>query len=208
MSSSMSGFGGMGASGANLRGNVVPKGYKQGQLQQFTPEQMQLFQSMFSQVQPGSYLSKLAGGDEATFSQIEAPALRQFGQLQGDIASRFSQQAPGALSARGGSGFKNTINTAASDFAQDLQARRMGLQRQAIQDLMGISQDLLGQRPYEQFLIKQQPRQSGWAKALGIGLPIAGAALGGIFGGPAGASIGGSLGGMASSGFSPTQWGG
>src|SRR5580698_10554595 len=106
------------ATGANsgnratgMQKDVIPKGYQKGQLSQFTPEQMQLFQSMFGQVAPGSYLSKLASGDQSQFDQLEAPAMRQFGELQGNIASRFSAGfgGPGASSARHRSGFQNTM---------------------------------------------------------------------------------------------------
>jgi len=135
-------------------GNKIPSGYKAGRMQQFTPEQMQLFQSLFSQLGPDSYLSKLAGGDEGTFEQIEAPAMRQFSGLQGNLASRFSGMGMGG---RRSSGFQNTATQASSDFAQDLQSRRQGLQRQALQDLMGMSNNLLGQRPYEQFLTPKKP---------------------------------------------------
>lgn len=133
--------------------DVIPKGYRLGQLQQFTPEQMQLFQSLFSQVQPGSFLSKLAGGDQAAFGEMEAPALKQFAGMQGNIASRFSGMGSGA---RHSSGFSNAMNQASSDFAQQLQANRLNLQRQAIGDLMGLSESLLGQRPYERNIIKKQ----------------------------------------------------
>jgi len=134
-------------------GNKIPKGYEQGTLQQFTPEQMNLFKSMFGQVGPDSFLGKLAGGDQSMFEQMEAPAMRQFQGLQGQLASRFSGMGMGS---RRGSGFQNTMNQATSDFAQDLQSRRMDLQRQAIQDLMGMSSNLLGQKPQEQFLVEKQ----------------------------------------------------
>lgn len=130
-------------------------GYKPAQMQQFTPEQMNLFQQMFGQVSPDSYLSKLAGGDEGMFNQIEAPAMRQFQGLQGNIASRFSGMGSGG--ARRSSGFQNTMNQASSDFASDLQSQRMGLQRNAIRDLMEMSGQLLGQRPNENYMIKQEP---------------------------------------------------
>ena len=152
---SMGGYGGMkGPAGSSVRGqgNVIHKGYKAGQLQQFSPEQMQLFQQLFSHAGPDSYLSKLAGGDESFFEQNEAPAWRTFNQAQGQLASRFSGAGMGA---RRGSGFQNASNQYASDFAQDLASRRQGLQRQAIQDLMGIGSSLLGQRPYERFLTEK-----------------------------------------------------
>jgi hypothetical protein len=129
-------------------------GYRPAQLQQFSPEQMNLFKSLFSQVAPGSFTSQLAGGDESMFQQLEAPALRQFSGLQGNIASRFSGMGSGA---RRSSGFQNTMNEAASNFAQDLQSQRLGLQRNAIRDLQEMSNQLLQQRPYENFLVQKQP---------------------------------------------------
>lgn len=134
-------------------GNKVPSGYKAGRIQQFTPEQMQLFESLFGQLGPGSNLARLAGGDQSMFEQMEAPAMRQFQGIQGQIASRFSGMGSGG---RRSSGFQNTMNQAGSDFSQDLQSRRMDLQRQALQDLMGMSHSLLNQRPYEQFLYEKK----------------------------------------------------
>ncbi len=167
-------------------------GMKVRQTPNFTPEQMQIFSQMQGNVSPESYLSRLAGGDESMFSEIEAPALRQFSGLQGNIASRFSQGggSPGgrqaALGTRRSSGFQNTMGAAASDFAQQLQSQRQGLQRQAIMDLSGLQSDLLGQRPYHTELEPRKQKQSFWQKAA----PWAGAAIGGIAGGPSGALAG------------------
>ena len=193
MSSSLGGYTGLrGPTGK--QGNKIPSGYKQGQLQNFTPEQMNLFQQMFSQVSPDSYLSKLAGGDQGAFDQLEAPALRQFNELQGNLASRFSAGGGGrgAMSSRHSSGFQNAATSAASNFAQELQSQRQALQRQAVMDLMGISQSLLSQRPYEQFLLpKQKSKSSGWGSAIGAGI---GGVGGFLAGGPAGALTGAQLG--------------
>lgn len=140
----------------------IPKGYSKGSLQQFTPEQMNLFSQMFGQVGPDSYLSKLAGGDQEAFNQVEAPALRQFSGLQGNLASRFSGM--GGLGARRSSGFQNTANAAASNFAQELQAQRLGLMNNARQELFNMSNQLLSQRPYEQILTEKQ--KPWWQNAL------------------------------------------
>src|SRR6185436_17453328 len=122
------------SSGQNMTGNNMmssprkpkaPSGYKS--FEQFTPDQMQLFQQLFSHVGPQSYLSRLAGGDESLFQQMEAPAFRQFDELMGQYASRFSGMGMGA---RKGSGFQNSTNAATSNFAQDLMARRQSLQQQ------------------------------------------------------------------------------
>ncbi len=190
MSSSMS--------GSKPRFNdKVPSGYKAGAIQQFTPEQMQLHEQLFSHVGPESYLSRLAGGDQSMFGEIEAPALRQFNELQGGLASRFSGM--GGMGARHSSGFQNTANAASSNFAQELQAQRQGLQRQAIQDLMGYSGEILNQRPYQRTLTqKPQKESSGFGGILGGGL---GAIGGFLAGGPAGAFQGAQLGYGVGSGF-------
>lgn len=176
-------------SNTGLMKEKIPSGYKKGSINQFTPEQMQLFQQLFGHVGPESYLSRLAQGDQGTFDEMEAPALRQFSGLQGNIASRFSGMR--GLGARRSSGFQNTMNSAASNFAQELQANRQNLQRQALQDLMGYSGQLLGQRPQDNFLIQKQKSGPDWG---GLG----GAALGGVggflAGGPMGAMSGASMG--------------
>lgn len=143
---------GFGAGTGSPMKEKIPSGYKKGSLQQFTPEQMQLFQQLFGQLSPESFTSKLAGGDQSQFEQLEAPALKQFAELQGGLASRFSGMGSGA---RRSSGFQNIQNQAASNFAQQLQSQRLGLQQQAIQDLMGMGSSLLGQRPYENFLVEK-----------------------------------------------------
>lgn len=152
----------MGPSGnaSGLKGT----GYKQVTTPTFSPEQTQLFQQLFGQVSPGSQLSRLAGGDQSRFQELEAPALRQFGQLQGGIASRFSGAGMGA---RRGSGFQNAQNTAAQEFAQNLQSQRLGLQQDALKDLMNMSNLLLGQRTFENtFVPKKQKKQSFWKQLL------------------------------------------
>ena len=126
-------------------GSRVP-GHRVGQIQQYTPQQIGLFKQLFGNVGPESYLNKLASGDQSQFEDVEAPALQQFNALQGNIASRFSGQGTGG---RHSSGFQNTTTSAAQDFAQQLQAQRMGLQRQALIDLQSISSDLLEKRPYQ-----------------------------------------------------------
>lgn len=140
----------------------IPKGFRGGQLQQFTPQQMQLFQSMFSHVQPGSFLNRLAGGDEGMFEQMEAPAWKALERSQGQLASRFSGMGIGGQRS---SGFRNTQGQLSSDFAQQLQSNRIGLQKQALQDLFGLGQGLLSQRPHERFLVEKP--KSWWQELLG-----------------------------------------
>lgn len=168
-------------SSANVGGDRIPKGFSQGRTSNFTPEMMELFQSLFGHLGPDSFLSKIAGGDEEAFGQMETPALKQFSGQLGNLASRFSGMGMGA---RNSSGFQNTATSAASDFAEKLQANRMGIQRDALKDLFGLSQGLLSQRPYENFLV---PKEKGFWEQLfgglsgGIGQGF-GNKLGGLFG--------------------------
>lgn len=164
MSFNMNLRGGSGASSPSQTGNIIPKGFKQGQMNQFTPQQHELFSRLFGQVGGDSYLSKLAGGSQEGFDEMEAPAMRQFQELQGGLASRFSGMGSGA---RKSSGFQNSSTQATQDFASQLQSQRQGYQRQALQDLMSMSGQLLGQRPYEQFMV---PKQMGFGKQLALGL--------------------------------------
>lgn len=181
------------------RGDRIPKGFETAQLQQFTPEQMDLFQQMFGQVSPDSELARLASGDEEIFNQIEAPAMRQFQELTGQNASRFSNAGMGA---RRGSGFQNQQNQYTTDFATQLASNRQNLMRQARQDLFSMSHELLGQRPYERSVVEKQQKDpnsgSGWKGLIGAGV----GATGGFFaGGPAGALTGAQLGYKVGSSF-------
>lgn len=186
-----SGYGGESGARGGGPGDVIPKGYRKGQLQQFTPEQMKLFQQMFGIVDPESFLSRLANGEEGIFDEMEAPAFRQFSQILGGLGSRFSNM--GDLGGRNSSGFQNEATSAASNFAQELQANRLKLRNQAVNDLMGLSNQLLGQRPTQNLLNPKREKNSssGWGG-------LAGAALGGLggfaLGGPAGAMGGAQLG--------------
>lgn len=183
-------------------GSKIPKGYKQFQMQKFTPQQMELFSQMFGNVSPDSFLSQLAGGDQSAFDEMEAPALRQFSALQGNMASRFSGMGTGA---RRSSGFQNTMNQAASDFAQDLQSKRMQTRMNALQELMSFSNQLLGQQPYETGLVQKQQKPPGFLSQLGSGLgqAIPGAISNLFSGGLSG--LGSLFGGGGSSGFSGGQ---
>lgn len=194
---SATGYGGMkGATGSNSGykqfKEKIPSGYKAGAMQQYTPEQMQLHQSQFQHLGPDSFLSRLAGGDQSMFEEMEAPAMRQFQGLQGQLASRFSGMGMGA---RKSSGFQNTANQAASDFAQDLQSKRLGLRSQALKELMSMSNQVLSQKPYERFLVEKQQKQGtnwgGLVGAVGGGLVgLAGGPFGAIAGAQAGHAVG------------------
>ncbi len=163
MSSSMSGATGF-KSSANRTGDVIPKGYEAGKLQQYTPEQQQLFKSAFGNVGPDSYQARLARGDQEIFNDIEAPQYQQFNQALGNIAGRFSGQGTGGIHS---SAFQNESTSAASNFAQDLAARRHTLQQEGIKGLHSMSMELLNQRPEEKFLAEKYQKQNPWADIAG-----------------------------------------
>ncbi len=165
----------------------VPAGYKVGNINKYSPQGNQIYNNAAGLIGKDSYLNKIAGGDQSAFEEMEAPAMRQFNQLQGQNASRFSGFGMGA---RKGSGFQNFQNQATSDFAQDLQSKRMDYRMNAIKDLMGFSNQLLGNDPYEQFLIQNEPKKNWWQKLIGGAAPIAGAAGGFFAGGLPGAYAG------------------
>jgi hypothetical protein len=111
---------------------------------------------------------------------MEAPAMQQFNELQGGLASRFSGMGTGA---RHSSGFQNASTSAASQFAQQLQANRMQIRNQAIYGLQDMNNQLLGQRPYENYILPEQ--QSGWgnfATSAAGGLMTGAGVLGGLYG--------------------------
>lgn len=173
---------------ASPKSNI--SGYKVRQTPNFSPEQMQLFQQLLGGLMGGGglgggldFLSKLAGGDEEAFAQAEAPAYSAFQKSLGQLGSRFA-----GLGAMDSSGFQQATAGAAGDFAQNIQAQRLGMQNDAISRLLGLSQNLLGQKPYDTFL-EEKKGGFDWGGLLG------GAA--GSFLGPMGGALGKGIGSAA-----------
>ncbi len=181
--SSLAGGMGYGSSG-KIKG-LDKTGYQQISSPNLSPEQMSLFQQLMGGSQKGigaglQNLSGLASGDQSQFEQLEAPAQRQFQELQGGLASRFSRMGSGA---RRSSGFQNTVTNAGTDLAERLQGKRMGLQQNAIEQLLGIGGKLLGTNLSDNYLIPK--KKPFWQELLGsaaggIGQGI-GFGLGGLF---------------------------
>lgn len=176
-------------------GEYVPSGYRKGQLANFTPEQMTFLQQLMGYLGPESYLGKIGGGDyselpggeESFYEQIEAPAYRNFQGLQGQLASRFSA---GGLGGRHSSGFQNSMGQMGSDLVKDLASQRSQMQfqreqlkQQAIQELLGLGNSLLNQRPYESILTPKSSKQSFGQQLLGSSLGGFSQGLGSFLGG-------------------------
>lgn len=194
------------ARGYGLKGPLSGKKTGAGTIRQipnFTPEQMNLLQSLFPYLSPESHLGRLASGDQSYFSELEEPAMRQFNKLQGQTASRFSLGGGrGSLGQRHGTGFQNALTQDTQDFASNLQAQRMNLRREALQDLFEMSESLLGQRPYQTYIEPKRP--SFFEKLLGGAGSLIGGGIG-AFRGPFGLAFGSQVGNAIGSAFNGQQ---
>lgn len=177
-------------------------GYDIVQAPRYSQDKMRQMEELRGIIEPGykqglGDMSRLAGGDQSYFEQLEAPAMRQFGELQGNIASRFSQGGDlgaggaGSMGARHSSGFQNTMSGQASNLAERLMGQRMGLQQNALSQLSGLYSELT-QDPYEMY-IEEKKRRNGWGNALSGA--VSGATAGSAFG-PWGTAIGGGIGAL------------
>lgn len=188
------------ATGSNQRPTKIA-GYNQVSLPTISPETMQLYKMLLGGVQPGieqglGQLSSLASGDENTFAQLEAPAYSSFKRTQSALGSQFAGQGLGGLRS---SAFANAGAAASSDLAEQLQSQRLGLQRGALSELLGLSKTLLGTQTHENLL--QEKKRPKWESFLAAGLPIAGGIAGAFAGGPGGAKIGSTIGSYAGQAF-------
>lgn len=203
-----------GLSGTGLRQITLPK---------MSPQKSSFYNEILGQLRPGmsstvQNLSGIAGGDTSSLAPLEQQAMKDFAGLQGGISSRFSGLGSGA---RQSSGFQNVMGEQASDLASQLAAQRMSLQQSAQDRLMNLFSQLMGQDEFDTFLTEKKKKLPLWKSILGTGLPIVGAGLGAVFGGPMGIAMGGQLGsglggaitgkggGMDFSGLGklPTKWG-
>jgi hypothetical protein len=187
--------------------NKVPHGLRGYSTPNYTPAQMKIHKQNYEALGPDTDLARMAAGDQSYFDELEAPALRQFSATQQNLANRYSGGAGrGGLSNRRSSGFQNQQGEFASNFSQQLQAQRLGLQRQAHNDLWAMSQDFLREQPYQrQFVPKKESKGNDWMGLAGAGV----GAVGGFFlGGPAGALQGAQLGYGVGNSFSGGGGGG
>ncbi len=153
--------------GSAPTGNI--SGYNLRNVPQFTPQMMQIFEQLLGSLQGGGgleggvdFLSQLAGGEEGAFEKAEAPAYSAFNKMAGQIGSRYSQ-----LGARDSSSFQQAISGGAAQLSENLGEKRLGMQTSAIDKILGLSEGLMGQKPYDTSL---EPK-ADWMKLLGQVLP-------------------------------------
>lgn len=170
--SSLSGYGGIKSSfgpAGSILGKGKIAGYKYAQLPTMSPDQMNFFKSLLGQSQQGAgqgvdYLSKLAGGDQGMFEQMEAPAYSALQKAGSQLGSQFSGMGMGGQQS---SGFQNALAGASGELGQNLASQRMGLQQNAIAELLGLSKSLLGTNTFENTLFEQPKKPSFWQSLLG-----------------------------------------
>jgi len=167
-------------------------GYTPFTTDQLSPQQRSFFEQLLGGASQGSgqnldWLNRIAQGDPSTYEALEAPGWRQFGEAQSQIANRFSGQ---GLGGRRGSDFKNAQSGAAQSFAENLQANRLNLRQDSIKQLLGLYENLIGQRTYDTgFAAPKQKKSSFWESILPI-VGQVGGSLAGSFGGPIGTAAG------------------
>jgi hypothetical protein len=135
----------------SLKEMIFGKSPKIKQFQNLSPFQQKFQNQLLSGVSgltPSMFdlLEQLLSQDEEATSDYEAPALRQFQeQIIPSILERFA--GAGALSS---SGLNQSLAKAGESLSEKLAAQRSGLQQNALQSLMGLSQVGLQQRstPY------------------------------------------------------------
>jgi hypothetical protein len=175
------------STGDRQRGNAAgsftekrPHGREMFSIQNMTPQQLEMLEQLIGMLGPDSFISRLANGDQSAFQEMEAPAHRQFQETTGGLATRFSGAGMGA---RRGSGFQNAMSQSAEDFAMKLQGNRTNLRNQALRDLMGMSHNLLQQRPFDRGYVKKdrsgENDAEAWAKLLGFVPGVISASQGG-----------------------------
>lgn len=123
---------------------AAPSGYER--YDQYSPEQMKIHQARISGLggldQGLDYYSRLAAGDESLFKEIEAPAYAGLEKGLSQTATRFSD-----FGGQDSSGFQQAIAGQSSQLGMDLAGQRTSLRQNAINQLLGLSKDVLGEEP-------------------------------------------------------------
>ena len=168
----------------------VPKGFDMYSLPTMGGGQKDIYDLISSHFKSGAgdifqKLFGLAKGDEGTFAQMEAPALRQFQQqIAPGIAQRYSGTGIGASS-----GMQNSLANAGANLAENLQAQRSGLMERSMQNVLGLGERLLGTQTQQFGLVQKENMLRDLMKILGM----AGGQAAGIWGGSKLAGLGGGV---------------
>jgi hypothetical protein len=115
--------------------------------------------------------------DPEFFNKFEAPAMRQFDELQGDIGNRFAGMGSGST---GSTGFRNVMAREGQNLSSNLAAQRGQMQQGAIPQMLGYAQ-----QPVSNWMTQMQqafqPTQNQYTPAApGFGGNIASSMFGGL----------------------------
>jgi len=90
------------------------------------------------QYQQGNDYFNSLFNDQDFFNKFEAPAMRQFEEMQGDIGNRFAGMGSGGST--GSTGFRNQMAREGQNFATNLAANRGQMQQNAVPQMLGYAQ--------------------------------------------------------------------
>ena len=146
-----------------------PKGYSSYAnplMNQFTQDHLRNLMQQISPHTTGaiSQLGQMAGGQGDISNYKE----QQMSDFQQNVLPQILQQF-GSFGSGRGSGLNNALASATQGLGQNLEARREGLQSDAISQLLGLNSQLMGQRTHEYGLV-QKPK-SGLSSFLSEGVP-------------------------------------
>ncbi len=116
--------------------------------------------------------------DQDFFNKFEAPAMRQFEELQGDIGNRFAGMGSGGST--GSTGFRNVMAREGQNLSSNLAAQRGQMQQGAVPQMLQYSQ-----QPVSNWMTQMQqalqPTQNQYTPAApGFGGNIAASMFGGL----------------------------
>ncbi len=144
------------------------KGAEEVQKPIYNPQQEELLNMLLGslgQQLPGGLqnLQNILGGDQGTFEAFERPARRAFEQQTiPTIAERFTGQGAGAQRS---SAFGQALGTAGRELEEDIFSKRIGMQSDALSQLLGMLGPAISPRQYQY----TKPRQPGFLESLGVG---------------------------------------
>lgn len=155
-------------------GFSLPKGYEPSVIPKFNGGQQDFLKTLLDQLRGGAmssadHLSQMASGDPSAFAGQEAQAMNFFNnKLAPSMSQQFAHQ--GML---GSSAFQGSLASAGQDLSQNMYNQRQDLQRQSIQDLLGLSTSL-ATTPMEEYGVMAKPKKDkfNWGKLIGLGINL------------------------------------
>lgn len=143
----------------STQGNSIPKGTQFGRINEQTPEQEQIFKYLQTLISPDSQQAKLAQGDPETYNKLEQNDWNDFSDYESSLYNNLYSSG-----STKGSAYNNAGSSARQKFASQLSANRQNLQQNALKGLFSMGKDLLGHKPYDQFLTKTDEEKKTWEK--------------------------------------------